>query len=140
MESLVDFALQERYKQVKDLGDRLGELATLIEWEPFREIVGDLYTNTTEQGGRPNIEVVLMIKLLVLQSMYGLSDPELERQANDKISFFCSVENLTPNKLYESVKVIENALTRNYFLLNLEYSRFQVRSESSFQNGKLGFN
>ena len=56
MESLVDFALQERYKQVKDLGDRLGELATLIEWEPFREIVGDLYTNTTEQGGRPNID------------------------------------------------------------------------------------
>lgn len=87
MESLVDFALQERYKQVKDLGDRLGELATLIDWESFREIVGDLYTNTTEQGGRPNIDVVLMIKLLVLQSMYGLSDPELERQANDKISF-----------------------------------------------------
>ena len=28
-----------------------------------------------------------MIKLLVLQSMYELSDPELERQANDKISF-----------------------------------------------------
>lgn len=87
MESLVDFALQERYKQVKDLGDRLGELATLIDWEPFREIVGDLYMNTTEHGGRPNIDVVLMIKLLVLQSMYGLSDPELERQANDKISF-----------------------------------------------------
>jgi IS5 family transposase len=87
LESLVDFALQERYKQVKDLGDRLGELATLIELEPFREIVGELYTNTTEQGGRPNIDVVLMIKLLVLQSMYGLSDPELELQANDKISF-----------------------------------------------------
>jgi IS5 family transposase len=87
MESLVDFALQERYKQVKDLGDRLGDLTALIEWEPFREIVGDLYANNTEQGGRPNIDVVLMIKLLVLQSMYGLSDPELERQANDKISF-----------------------------------------------------
>ena len=87
MESLVDFALQERYKQVKDLGDRLGELAPLIEWESFREIVGEIYTNTTEQGGRPNIDIVLMIKMLVLQSMYGLSDPELERQANDKISF-----------------------------------------------------
>jgi len=57
MESLVDFALMERYKQVKDLGGRLGELTTLIEWEPFREIVGNLYTNTTEQGGRPNIDV-----------------------------------------------------------------------------------
>jgi len=30
MESLIDFALQERDNQVKDLGDRLGELATLI--------------------------------------------------------------------------------------------------------------
>ena len=51
------------------------------------KLLRDLYTNTTEQGGRPNIDVVLMIKLLVLQSMYRLSDPELERQANGKISF-----------------------------------------------------
>jgi len=51
MESLVDFALPERFKQVKDLGDRLGELATFIEWEPFRGIFGELYTNTTERGG-----------------------------------------------------------------------------------------
>jgi len=29
----------------------------------------------------------MMVKLLVLQSWYGLSDPELERQANDRISF-----------------------------------------------------
>ena len=65
----------------------MGELATLIKWEPFRKIVGEIYTNTPDQGGRPNIDVVLMIKLLVLQSMYGLSYPELERQANDKISF-----------------------------------------------------
>jgi IS5 family transposase len=28
-----------------------------------------------------------MVKMLVLQSWYGLSDPELERQANDRISF-----------------------------------------------------
>ena len=81
MESLVDFALQERYKNIKNLGDRLEEFATLIDWEPFRQIVGDIYTNTTEQGGRSNMDVVLMVRMLVLQSMYGLSDPELERQA-----------------------------------------------------------
>jgi IS5 family transposase len=87
MESLIDFALQERYKNIKNLGDRLGEFATIIDWEPFRQIVGDIYTNITEQGGRPNIDIVLMVKMLVLQSMYNLSDPELERQANDRISF-----------------------------------------------------
>lgn len=87
MESLLDFALQERYKRGVELGDKVAEFDTLIEWDRFRPIIGDLYTNTTEQGGRPNHDVILMVRLLVLQSMYGLSDPELERQANDKISF-----------------------------------------------------
>jgi IS5 family transposase len=87
MENLVDFALQERYKNIKKLGDRLDEFSTLGDWGSFRQVVGDIYTNTTEQGGRPNMDIVLMVKLLVLQSIYNLSDPELERQANDRISF-----------------------------------------------------
>ncbi|MCK9632842.1 MAG: IS5 family transposase [Methanoregula sp.] len=87
MENLVDFALEERYKSIKHLGDRLSEFSTFIDWERFRTVVGDIYQNQTEQGGRPNMDIVLMIKMLVLQSMYNLSDPELERQANDRISF-----------------------------------------------------
>jgi len=87
MESLLDFALEERYKNIQKLGDRLEEFGTLIDWGRFRQVIGDLYKNTTEQGGRPNMDIVLMVKLLVLQSMYNLSDPELERQANDRISF-----------------------------------------------------
>jgi IS5 family transposase len=87
MESLLDFALQERYRRVSELGDKVAEFDTLIKWEQFRPILGDLYINTTDMGGRPNFDELLMVKLLVLQSMYGLSDPELERQANDKISF-----------------------------------------------------
>lgn len=41
--------------------------------------------NDGPQGGRPNNDEV--VKLLVLQDWYGLSDPELERQAADRISF-----------------------------------------------------
>jgi len=33
------------------------------------------------------MDEVLIVKLLVLQAWYGLSDPELERQATDRISF-----------------------------------------------------
>jgi IS5 family transposase len=47
-------------EQVKDLGDRLGELGTLIEWKPYREIVGELYTNTNDHGGRPNIDGLVL--------------------------------------------------------------------------------
>jgi hypothetical protein len=37
MKYLVDFALQERYRQIKDLGDLLRELGIHIDWELFRE-------------------------------------------------------------------------------------------------------
>jgi len=87
MESLLDFALEERYKNIQKLGDRLDEFGALIDWERFHGVVGDLYNNTASQGGRPNMDIVLMVKMLVLQSMYNLLDPELERQANDRISF-----------------------------------------------------
>jgi IS5 family transposase len=46
-----------------------------------------MYRNKTPRGGRPNIDEVTMVKLLVLHAWYGLSDPELERQVNDRISF-----------------------------------------------------
>jgi hypothetical protein len=65
MESLVDFALRERYRNMKKLGDRLDEFGTLIDWGSFQSVVGDIY-NTIEQGGRPNMDIVLMVKLLVL--------------------------------------------------------------------------
>jgi IS5 family transposase len=48
-----------------------------------------MYDNRSERGGRPNIDEVVMVKLLVLQQCgtgYN-SDPELERQAVDRLSF-----------------------------------------------------
>jgi IS5 family transposase len=46
-----------------------------------------MYTNDTERGGRPNTDEVVMVKLLVLQQWYGLSDPELEKQALNRLDF-----------------------------------------------------
>ncbi|MEA2075413.1 MAG: IS5 family transposase [Euryarchaeota archaeon] len=87
METLIGFGQKEAYKRVEQLGDRLAEIKSLMDWEAFRPIVGDMYDNRSERGGRPNIDEVVMVKLLVLQQWYGLSDPELERQAVDRLSF-----------------------------------------------------
>ncbi len=46
-----------------------------------------MYDNESEREEQPNIDEVVMIKTLVLQEWYGLSDPELERQVADRISF-----------------------------------------------------
>ena len=87
MKSLTDFALNEEYKRVRRLGDRLAEIESLIDWDSFRPIVGEMYDNKSARGGRPNIDEVVMVKLLVLQQWHGLSDPELEKQVADRLSF-----------------------------------------------------
>ncbi|MHC1571707.1 MAG: transposase [Methanosarcinales archaeon] len=38
-----------------------------------------------KKGGRPKIGEVVMMKILILQQWYGLSDPEIERQIADRI-------------------------------------------------------
>ena len=65
----------------------MADIDPLIDWEVFSLIILEMYDNHTELGGRPNNGEIVMIKMLVLQSWCGLSDPELERQANDCISF-----------------------------------------------------
>ncbi len=87
MSTFTNFAIRHEYASLAARGDRLGEISDLIDWDAFRPLLADLYTNAEGRGGRPNYDVVLMIKLLVLQQWYGLSDPELERQATDRISF-----------------------------------------------------
>ena len=79
--------MKKEYALLEQLGDKLAEIDPLIDWEVFRPIIREMYDNHTEQGGRPNNDEIVMMKMLVLQSWYGLSDPELEKQAIDRISF-----------------------------------------------------
>lgn len=62
--------------------------------------MGEFYSNKTDKGGRPNLDEILMIKMLVLQQWRGLSDPELERQANVRISFrkFLGFPDIIPDR------------------------------------------
>ncbi|MDP6725503.1 MAG: IS5 family transposase [Arenicellales bacterium] len=87
MDSFSSYLFRKAYKEVEKLGDKLARIEPLIDWEAFRPIIRDLYDNKTPKGGRPNVDEVVMVKLLMLQQWYGLSDPELERQATDRISF-----------------------------------------------------
>ena len=87
MRTLIDFAIRAEYARIKALGDELCEMGSQIDWERFRFLEPLMYKNKSSRGGRPNIDFVIMIKLLVLQHWFGLSDPELERQVADRISF-----------------------------------------------------
>jgi IS5 family transposase len=85
MDSFKSYLFRQTYKEVERLGDRLAEAEPLIDWEAFRPTLAGFYMNDGPQGGRSNTDPVLMVKLLVLQARYGLSDPELERQTSPRL-------------------------------------------------------
>ena len=87
MDSFTSYIFRQAYEKVNRKGDRLAKIKQAVDWEAFRPIIKAMYRNDTPQGGRPNTDEVLMVKLLVLQQWYGLSDPELEKQALNRLDF-----------------------------------------------------
>jgi len=71
---------------------RLSEISNKIDWAPFRQILEEMYDNKSEKGGRPNCDVILMFKILILQKWHGLSDLGIERQMADRISFMAFLD------------------------------------------------
>jgi len=114
MRTLIDFSiLQEYNEEVQPRGDKLLSLAKLVDWDAFLRFGDDLYKNKSERGGRPNISIIIMIKLLILQQLYGLSDPQLELQVADRISFrvFLGTTEVIPD--YTTVWLFRERLIKN---------------------------
>jgi transposase, IS5 family len=76
---------KSEYKKRFPEGDKLNRIARLIDWNAFNSILEPLFKNTGE--GRPHIDVVLMMKVLVLQSWYGLADEMVETECKDRLTF-----------------------------------------------------
>jgi transposase, IS5 family len=87
MNSFISYGLRQAYDKLSKIGDPLAGINTLLDWEGFRPIADGLYDNKTEKGGHPNIDFILMIKILALQQWYSLSDQRMERELANNISF-----------------------------------------------------
>ena len=85
--NLYHTGLSELYREIETHGDPLTGISDRIDFERIRPILSDLFTNDTDKGGRPNYDPILMVKILLLQQWYNLSDPQIEREIRDRISF-----------------------------------------------------
>jgi len=82
------FDLDDRYAALSATGDPLERLASLVDFEMFRATLdAALNRSNRAKGGRPPFDAVLMFKVLVLQSLYGLADEQTEFQIRDRLSF-----------------------------------------------------
>ena len=82
------FDVDERLAALSRAGDPLERLAAVVDFEAFRaELEGALPRSDRAKGGRPPYDAVLMFRLLVLQTLYTLSDDQTEYQVRDRLSF-----------------------------------------------------
>ena len=87
MDSFDSYLLRKLYQETAKHGDKLAKTEKLVNWKAFTPIIHPIYNNQSPSGGCPNMDSVLMVKLLVLQAWICLSDPELNRQAGNRIDF-----------------------------------------------------
>ena len=82
------FDRDERYASLSAAGDPLERLAQVVDFELFRgELDAALERSDRAKGGRPPYDAVLMFKVLILQTLYTLSDDQTEYQIRDRLSF-----------------------------------------------------
>ena len=63
---------------------RLDRLGGLVKWYRFEKVLAALRGGG---AGRPPYPPIVMFKVLLLQSLYGLSDAEMEEAVADRLSF-----------------------------------------------------
>ena len=82
------FDWQNRFEKLDKNGDPLVKLNKVVPWNSFRPALEILRAREKKSnaGAKP-YDVIVMFKILILQSLYNLSDEATEYQVLDRLSF-----------------------------------------------------
>ena len=91
--------------------ERLERIGGEFDWERFATLVDGIYS---AGEGRPSYPPLMMVKVLLLEQWYNLSDPQMEEALGDRISFRrfvgLGLEDDTPD--YSTISRFRTELTR----------------------------
>ena len=77
-----------RLEELHEMGDPLARLDQVIDWRLFEPVLARLPKAVPKgPGGRPPFPCLIMFKAMVIQSLYQLSDEQLQFQMTDRLSF-----------------------------------------------------
>ena len=82
------FDMENRLESLSKFGDPLEKLKEIVDFEVFRsEIEEGLDFSDRAKGSRPPYDAILVFKILILQTLYSLSDDQTEYQIKDRLNF-----------------------------------------------------
>ena len=91
MGQLSFFDTDKRLAALSAKGDPLEAIDRLVPWESFRgDIEAAVLTPETDRksmAGRKPTDAMVLFRMLILQSLYNLSDEQVEYQVRDRLSF-----------------------------------------------------
>ena len=109
-------------------GDLLVSLDQAVNWEDFRPLLLRVREKSASLAGRKPYDEVLMFKVLILQSLYNLSDESTEVQILDRLSFrrFLNLTLNDPVPDATTIWLFREALTKKKLIRDL-FFRFDLQ-------------
>jgi len=90
------------------------QINELIDWDNIEKLIDADYSKGKSAVGKPSYSGLLLFRMCLLQSWYGLSDYEVEDRLNDSISFsyFCgmNIDEVAPD--HSTLSRFRTALTQ----------------------------
>ena len=90
------------------------QINELIDWDNIEKLIDADYSKGKSAVGKPSYSGLLLFRMCLLQSWYGLSDYEVEDRLNDSISFsyFCgmNIDEVAPD--HSTLSRFRTALTK----------------------------
>src|ERR671917_1600232 len=109
------FDVDARLRELSAKGDDLERVNALVDFEAFRrELEQAVPRADRSNGGRPPYDHVLMLRILILQASYSLSDERTEYLIKDRLSFmrFLGLSLADPVPDANTIWTFREALTR----------------------------
>ena len=128
---------------LSQMGNPLEQLAALVDFEMFRPVLEEVLVkkDCKTPAGRPQIDVVLMFKVIFLQRYYGLGDHQIQYQIIDRTSFrqFLGIHTVAEVPDEKTVWACKNKLAEDGTFDRLfdEFRTFLDGKGLSFNEGKI---
>lgn len=74
-------------RKASRVSTKLDKINAIVDWDKVLQLVKVADRTDRITGGCPHKDLLVKVKMLFLQGLYNLSDPELEDQVNDRLSF-----------------------------------------------------
>lgn len=110
--SFADVICDVRVRKIKSVF--FNQINTLVDWRLISNIINKHYTKGNSAVGTPSYDGLLLFKMSLLQTWYGLSDYEIEDRINDSISFsrFCGLTLEQPSPDYSTLSRFRSEMTK----------------------------